>query len=132
MAYMRSIDVHVATVFTFECRYLSPYAVRSDVAIVIPVIWPIESGTLQPRPAVPMTLQSLEGLRGALIAAFERPPRPMRVRQGGHDVPPEVIRRRFHSSMRNFLEIYRQHVDYWQWFDNSGPLPRLLEEGANR
>lgn len=56
----------------------------------------------------------------------------MRVRQGGHDVPPEVIRKRFDSGMRNFLEIYRQRVDYWQWFDNSGPLPRLLEEGANR
>ncbi len=34
--------------------------------------------------------------------------------------------------MRNFLEIYRHQVDYWQWFDNSGPLPRLLEEGVNR
>ncbi len=56
----------------------------------------------------------------------------MRVRQGGHDVPREVIRRRFDSGMRNFLETYRKLVNYWQWFDNSGPLPRLLEEGANR
>jgi predicted ABC-type ATPase len=56
----------------------------------------------------------------------------MRVRQGGHDVRPDVIRRRFESGMRNFLEIYRQRVAYWQWFDNSGPLPQLLEEGANR
>lgn len=55
----------------------------------------------------------------------------MRVRQGGHDVPPEVIRRRFASGMRNFLEVYRHRVDYWQWFDNSGRAPRLLEEGAN-
>ncbi len=30
------------------------------------------------------------------------------------------------------LEIYRQRMDYWQWFDNSGPVPRLLEEGSNR
>ncbi len=56
----------------------------------------------------------------------------MRVRQGGHDVPPDVIRRRFASGMRNFLEIYRQRVDYWQWFDNGGAMPQLLEEGANR
>jgi len=56
----------------------------------------------------------------------------MRVRQGGHDVPPDVIRRRFASGMRNFLEIYRHNVDFWQWFDNSGPRPRLVEEGANR
>lgn len=55
----------------------------------------------------------------------------MRVRQGGHDVRPEVIRRRFASGMRNFLEVYRQRVDFWQWYDNSGPRPRLLEEGTN-
>ncbi|HYO76115.1 MAG TPA: AAA family ATPase [Thermoanaerobaculia bacterium] len=56
----------------------------------------------------------------------------MRVRQGGHDVPADVIRRRYVSGMRNFLSIYRQKADFWQWFDNSGPRPRLLEEGDNR
>ena len=55
----------------------------------------------------------------------------LRVRQGGHDVTPEVIRRRFAGGMRNFTEVYRHRVDYWQWFDNSGPVARLLEEGAN-
>lgn len=54
----------------------------------------------------------------------------MRVQQGGHYVPEPVIRRRFAAGMRNFLGIYRQRVDYWQWFDNSGPVPRLLEEGT--
>lgn len=56
----------------------------------------------------------------------------MRVRQGGHDVPEEVIRRRFVSGMRNFLDIYRYRVDYWVWIDNSGPTPRRVEEGASR
>ncbi len=56
----------------------------------------------------------------------------MRVQQGGHDVPEKVIRRRFAIGMRNFLEIYQQRVDYWQWLDNSGPAPLVLEEGANR
>ena len=56
----------------------------------------------------------------------------MRVRQGGHDVAREVVRRRFAAGMRNFLTMYRQRVDFWQWYDNSGPQPRLLEEGANR
>jgi predicted ABC-type ATPase len=55
-----------------------------------------------------------------------------RVRQGGHDVPPEVIRRRFIAGLRNFQHVYRGRVDDWQWFDNSGPIPRLLEEGTNR
>jgi predicted ABC-type ATPase len=55
----------------------------------------------------------------------------MRVRQGGHDVDPGIIRRRFASGMRNFLEVYRKQVDFWQWYDNRGSRPRLLEEGAN-
>jgi len=56
----------------------------------------------------------------------------MRVRQGGHDVAPDVIRRRFVGGMRNFLDVYRDRVDFWQWFDNSGSRPLLLEEGENR
>lgn len=55
----------------------------------------------------------------------------MRVRQGGHDVAPDVVRRRFASGMRNFLDVYRAHVNLWQWYDNSGEEPQLLEEGAN-
>ena len=55
----------------------------------------------------------------------------LRVRQGGHDVPPDVIRRRFAAGMKNFSEIYRHRVNYWQLFDNSGRPPLLLEEGRN-
>jgi len=55
-----------------------------------------------------------------------------RVRQGGHDVAPDVVRRRFANGLRNFLDVYRHRVDYWQWIDNSGPLPWLLDEGTSR
>ncbi len=55
----------------------------------------------------------------------------MRVRQGGHNIPPEVIRRRFVSGLENFQDVYRSRVDFWQWFDNSGPMPLLREEGGN-
>lgn len=55
----------------------------------------------------------------------------MRVRQGGHDVPPEIIRRRLAAGRRNFHDIYRHRVDYWQWFDNSGDTPILNDEGGN-
>lgn len=54
----------------------------------------------------------------------------MRVSQGGHSVPPDVIRRRFATGLRNFTEIYRRIVDYWQLYDNSRPSPLLLEEGG--
>jgi predicted ABC-type ATPase len=53
------------------------------------------------------------------------------MRQGGHAVADEVIRRRFDGGMRNFLDVYRQRVDYWMWFDNSGSKPLLLDEGHN-
>lgn len=56
----------------------------------------------------------------------------LRVKQGGHDVAPDVIRRRFASGMTNFLNTYRQIVDYWQWVDNSGPRPRMIDEGMRR
>ncbi len=54
-----------------------------------------------------------------------------RVRQGGHDIPTETIRRRFASGLIHFRDTYRQRVDFWQWFDNSGDTPLLLEEGAH-
>lgn len=56
----------------------------------------------------------------------------LRVRQGGHDIPPDVIRRRFAAGLRNFLDVYRARVGPWRWFDNGGPAPSLLEEGAER
>ena len=54
-----------------------------------------------------------------------------RVRQGGHDVAEDVVRRRFETGMRNFLDIYRKLVSYWQWLDNNGERPHLIEEGTN-
>ena len=54
----------------------------------------------------------------------------MRVRQGGHNIPVDVIRRRFVSSLKNFQDVYRLRVDYWQWFDNSGSRPQMMGEGG--
>lgn len=54
----------------------------------------------------------------------------MRVQQGGHHVPSATVRRRFNSGLRNFLNHYRHRVDYWQWFDNSGAVPILQDEGG--
>ena len=54
-----------------------------------------------------------------------------RVEQGGHNVAEDVIRRRFAAGMRHFLETYRQRVDYWMLFDNSGLEPVLVDEGKN-
>ena len=50
-----------------------------------------------------------------------------RVAQGGHNVPEEVVRRRF-AAGRNNLDRYRQLVNSWQLYDNSSVQPLLLEE----
>ena len=54
-----------------------------------------------------------------------------RVRQGGHDIPEKVIRRRFAAGLRNFEQHYRDCVDDWVLYDNSGATPVMLEWGEN-
>ena len=51
-----------------------------------------------------------------------------RVRQGGHNIPEAVIRRRFTSGQAN-LARYCALVDVWDVYDNSGPTPVLISEG---
>ncbi len=51
-----------------------------------------------------------------------------RVREGGHHIPEAVIRRRFERSWSNFRDLYREVVDEWRVYDNSGEVPVLLEE----
>ena len=52
-----------------------------------------------------------------------------RVRQGGHDVPSDVIRRRFAAGLRNFERVYRDAVDAWAIYDNAGDEPVLTNWG---
>lgn len=54
-----------------------------------------------------------------------------RVRQGGHSVPDDVIRRRFVAGRANFDRLYRPLVDAWALFDNAGKEPVLLDWGEN-
>jgi predicted ABC-type ATPase len=53
-----------------------------------------------------------------------------RVREGGHNIPGPVIRRRFASGLRNFESLYKPLVDEWALYDNSGGEPVLIEEGV--
>lgn len=49
-----------------------------------------------------------------------------RVRQGGHDVPAEVIQRRFAAGRSNFDKLFRDLVDSWALYDNAGDEPQLI------
>ncbi|MBI4493234.1 MAG: AAA family ATPase [Chloroflexi bacterium] len=55
-----------------------------------------------------------------------------RVRQGGHEVPEAVVRRRFAAGLRNFFDLYQGLADTWQMFDNSAvDGPRLIASGCH-
>lgn len=43
----------------------------------------------------------------------------LRVALGGHDVPADVVKRRFGRSLRNFFSLYAPLADEWTLFDNS-------------
>jgi predicted ABC-type ATPase len=47
---------------------------------------------------------------------------------GGHNIPEEVIRRRFNLELRNLENIYKPLVDTWILYDNSDSVPRLIGE----
>lgn len=54
-----------------------------------------------------------------------------RVRQGGHNVPEAVIRRRFESGWENFRKRYQRAVNDWVLYDNTGVEPVMLDWSEN-
>jgi predicted ABC-type ATPase len=52
-----------------------------------------------------------------------------RVRNGGHNIPSGVIRRRFKSGQFNFEAVYQKLVDEWILFENNGKVPVILKRG---
>ena len=53
-----------------------------------------------------------------------------RVRLGGHDVPAETVRRRYHRGIENFFALYQPLATTWRFYDNSSTRPRLLARGG--
>ena len=54
-----------------------------------------------------------------------------RVREGGHDIPHEVLLRRYNSGITNLFSLYMPIVDYWMIFDNSQPTRIMVAEGGS-
>ena len=52
-----------------------------------------------------------------------------RVALGGHDIPEDVIRRRYQAGLRNFFNLYRGLADLWRFYDSSRPHPHLVARG---
>lgn len=54
----------------------------------------------------------------------------LRVRMGGHTIPPNVIARRYARSVQNFRSLYLPIADKWSVFDNSESTnQQLIAEG---
>lgn len=53
-----------------------------------------------------------------------------RVAQGGHDIPPDTIARRYVRGLDNFFNLYRPMADTWRIYDNSRSFsPKLIAYG---
>lgn len=55
-----------------------------------------------------------------------------RVKEGGHNIPVNVIKRRYVSGIKNLFKIYIPHVDNWLIADNSAVPRTLVAEGGRK
>ena len=53
-----------------------------------------------------------------------------RVEAGGHDVAPDVIRRRYYTGLEYFFDLYSPVCDKWMLVDNSDNEFRIIAEGS--
>jgi len=51
-----------------------------------------------------------------------------RVLEGGHNIPEDVIRRRYDNGLKNFFNIFEPIVDEWMFIDNTGEPYEILAE----
>jgi predicted ABC-type ATPase len=61
--------------------------------------------------------------------AFERVQ--IRVNQGGHNIPKDVIYRRYFKGLKNFFKLYKPITESWAFYDNSDfRSPKIIAEGG--
>lgn len=53
-----------------------------------------------------------------------------RVKEGGHNIPENVIRRRYESGLTNFFTLYLPITDHWMFINNSGEPYEVIAEGS--
>lgn len=51
-----------------------------------------------------------------------------RVKEGGHNIPEKVIRRRYENGLSNFFKIFKSIVDEWMFIENSGEPYKLIAQ----
>lgn len=53
-----------------------------------------------------------------------------RVRNGGHNIPIEIIQRRYVAGIRNLFNIFMSEVDLWMIYDNSRTPRTFVAKGG--
>lgn len=55
-----------------------------------------------------------------------------RVLLGGHDIPEDIILRRYTKGLSNLINLYVPNCDFWMIIDNSKPAFSVIAEGNKR
>jgi predicted ABC-type ATPase len=50
----------------------------------------------------------------------------LRVKNGGHNIPANVIERRYHRGLENFFKLYQPISDVWVLYNNSTYKPSII------
>lgn len=53
------------------------------------------------------------------------------VTEGGHNIPEDVIRRRYENGLKNFFKLYYPILDNWIFINNSGEPYEIIAEGSS-
>ncbi len=56
----------------------------------------------------------------------------IRVQEGGHHIPEEIIRRRYDLGISNLFKLYIPIADYWMFINNSGTPFEIIAEGQEK
>jgi predicted ABC-type ATPase len=54
------------------------------------------------------------------------------VSKGGHNIPTEVIERRYYRGIKNLLHLYIPICDNWLVIDNMDLVPEVVAQGSNQ
>ena len=55
-----------------------------------------------------------------------------RVSKGGHNIPDEIVERRFYRGIANLLNLYIPIVDHWTVIDNMDVVPNIIARGSTK
>ncbi len=65
--------------------------------------------------------------QGLAVARVSR-----RVASGGHDIPIDIITRRYERGKKNFVKLYSPIADRWIAYDNSNQRQKIAEKPLNQ